>query len=105
MFASVMFGRTIEDIGLKAMERSPTLMPVLLQFLRDSDPSVAKQSIVSGTNLFCRVLEEMVLQVSFFIAIDYFINMNKDLKGDIFHNLVHGFGSVSASTLPFQILV
>ncbi|KAK1554735.1 hypothetical protein Q3G72_016562 [Acer saccharum] len=53
---------TIEDIGLKAMEHSSILMPVLLAFLRDGDSSVARRSIVSGTDFFCRVLEEMAMQ-------------------------------------------
>ncbi|XP_050378801.1 uncharacterized protein LOC126796082 [Argentina anserina] len=52
----------IGEIGLRAMEESSVLMPVLLAFLRDSDSGVARQSIVSGTNLFVSVLEEMTLQ-------------------------------------------
>ncbi|KAK9219428.1 hypothetical protein WN943_008073 [Citrus x changshan-huyou] len=53
---------TIEDIGLKAMEHSSILMPVLLAFLRDGDSRVAGKSIVCGTNFFCRVLEEITMQ-------------------------------------------
>ncbi|XP_031276645.1 uncharacterized protein LOC116135075 isoform X2 [Pistacia vera] len=53
---------TIEDVGLKAMEHSYIIMPVLLAFLRDSDSTVAKQSIVTGTNFFCRFLEDIALQ-------------------------------------------
>ncbi|KAH9755996.1 Symplekin [Citrus sinensis] len=53
---------TIEDIGLKAMEHSSILMPVLLAFLRDGDSGVAGKSIVCGTNFFCRVLEEITMQ-------------------------------------------
>ncbi|XP_057973385.1 uncharacterized protein LOC131161564 isoform X2 [Malania oleifera] len=52
----------MEEIGTKAMEHCSILMPVLLAFLKDSDTIVARQSIVSGTNLFCLVLEEMALQ-------------------------------------------
>ncbi|KAL6297217.1 hypothetical protein ACE6H2_005359 [Prunus campanulata] len=52
----------VEEIGLKAMEESSVLMPVLLEFLKDSDSIVARQSIVSGTNFFVSVLEEMTLQ-------------------------------------------
>ena len=59
-----MAGRLVEEIGLKAMEYSSILMPVLLTFLRDDDSIVARQSIASGSSLFCSVLEEMVLQVS-----------------------------------------
>ncbi|XP_024026606.1 uncharacterized protein LOC21408219 isoform X2 [Morus notabilis] len=52
----------VEEIGLKAMEHSSVLMPVLLTLLRDDDSAVAKQSIVSGSIIFCCVLEEMTLQ-------------------------------------------
>ncbi|ONI35540.1 hypothetical protein PRUPE_1G541600 [Prunus persica] len=52
----------VEEIGLKAMEESSVLMSILLEFLKDSDSIVARQSIVSGTNLFVSVLEEMTLQ-------------------------------------------
>lgn len=56
--------RLVEEIGLRSMEHSSVLMPVLLNYLNDDDPVVARQSIVSGSNLFCSVLEEMALQVS-----------------------------------------
>uniref|UniRef100_A0A5B6YLP6 Symplekin n=1 Tax=Davidia involucrata TaxID=16924 RepID=A0A5B6YLP6_DAVIN len=52
----------MEEIGLKAMDHSSILMPILLASLKDSDPIVAGQSIVSGTNIFCNVLEELSLQ-------------------------------------------
>ncbi|KAK4274216.1 hypothetical protein QN277_017476 [Acacia crassicarpa] len=52
----------IEEIGLRAAEHSPTLIAVLLAFLRDSDTNVVKQSIVSGTYIFCNVLAEMTVQ-------------------------------------------
>lgn len=57
--------RVIEEIGLKAMENCSILIPVLLGLLRDNDSVVARESIVSGTHLYCGVLEEMALQVSF----------------------------------------
>uniref|UniRef100_A0A6N2MJC8 Symplekin C-terminal domain-containing protein n=1 Tax=Salix viminalis TaxID=40686 RepID=A0A6N2MJC8_SALVM len=52
----------IEEIGLKAMENCSILIPVLLALLRDNDSIVARESIVSGTHLYCGVLEEMALQ-------------------------------------------
>uniref|UniRef100_A0A5B6YMW5 Symplekin n=2 Tax=Davidia involucrata TaxID=16924 RepID=A0A5B6YMW5_DAVIN len=52
----------MEEIGLKAMDHSSILMPILLASLNDSDSIVARQSIVSGTNIFCNVLEELSLQ-------------------------------------------
>lgn len=61
---SFLIDRVVEEIGLKAIEHSPVLIPVLLTFLKDSDSIVARQSIVVGTHLFCSVLEEMALQVS-----------------------------------------
>lgn len=55
--------RIIEEIGFKAAEHSPTLISVLVTFLRDSDVTVIKQSIVSGTNIFCSCFGEMIGQV------------------------------------------
>lgn len=55
--------RIVEEIGLKAMERSAVLMPVLLALVRDADPVVATQSIISGTKLVSSVLGEMAMQV------------------------------------------
>ncbi|KAK8623473.1 hypothetical protein V6N13_118357 [Hibiscus sabdariffa] len=52
----------IEDIGLRTIEHSSVLVPVLVAFLRDVDSDVVKQSIVTGTHFFCCVLEEMTLQ-------------------------------------------
>ncbi|PWA43619.1 Symplekin [Artemisia annua] len=54
--------KVVEDISLKTMEHSPVLMPVLLTLLNDDDPVVARHSIVSGTHIFCSVLEELALQ-------------------------------------------
>ncbi|KAK9067824.1 hypothetical protein SSX86_011935 [Deinandra increscens subsp. villosa] len=53
---------TIEEISLKAMEYSPVLMQVLLTLLIDDDSVVSRQSIVAGTHIFCKVLDELVLQ-------------------------------------------
>ena len=70
-FSSIFFlsmvGRIIEDIALKVMDHSSILVPVLVAFLRDVDSDVVRQSIVSGTNFFCSVLEEMALQVTFYL--------------------------------------
>uniref|UniRef100_A0A0R0K631 Symplekin n=1 Tax=Glycine max TaxID=3847 RepID=A0A0R0K631_SOYBN len=52
----------IEEIGFKAVEHSPTMISLLLTFLRDGDAIVVKQSIVSGTNIFCSVFEELIVQ-------------------------------------------
>lgn len=55
--------KAMEEIGSKAMgDCYIRLVPVLLTFLQDSDTTVARQSIVSGTNLFCHVLEGLALQ-------------------------------------------
>ncbi|KAK2392464.1 HEAT repeat-containing protein [Trifolium repens] len=52
----------IEEIGFRAVEHSPSLISSLLTFLRDSDVTVVKQSIISGTNIFCSCFEELILQ-------------------------------------------
>ncbi|CAJ2643153.1 unnamed protein product [Trifolium pratense] len=52
----------IEEIGFRAVEHSPALISSLLTFLRDSDVTVVKQSIISGTNIFCACFEELILQ-------------------------------------------
>lgn len=41
------------------------MVPILLSSLKSDDPRVVTQSIISGTSLFCAVLEEMALQVLF----------------------------------------
>ncbi|XP_051150744.1 uncharacterized protein LOC127265101 [Andrographis paniculata] len=52
----------IDGIGSKTREHLSMLLPVLLTFLRDSNPVIAKQSIAIGTKIFCIVLEELVYQ-------------------------------------------
>ncbi|KAJ8453396.1 hypothetical protein Cgig2_008280 [Carnegiea gigantea] len=52
----------IEEIGLRALEHSSVLMPVLLVLLKDEDHSVACQCIISGMKFFCAILEEMAWQ-------------------------------------------
>lgn len=61
--------RIIEEVGLKAMEHCSVLIPVLLAFMKDPDPLIARQSVVSLTRFFCGVLEEMALQVSLSISL------------------------------------
>ena len=70
-------GRAIEEIGLKAMEHSSILVSVLLLFLRDGDSIIAKQSIVSGTNFFCSVLEELALQVTLLLSLSSYLYIEK----------------------------
>lgn len=53
----------IQEVGLKALEHSCILMPVLLALLKDASPPVAKHSIIAITSFFCSVLEELALQV------------------------------------------
>ncbi|KAI8548498.1 hypothetical protein RHMOL_Rhmol07G0277900 [Rhododendron molle] len=49
----------VEEIGLKAMEHSSVLMPVLLASLNDNDSIVAKQSIFHRRGIVERWLEEL----------------------------------------------
>ncbi|KAI4339782.1 hypothetical protein MLD38_024686 [Melastoma candidum] len=52
----------MEEIGSRTMEFCTVLMPVLLAFLRDPHPTVARQAIVSGTKFFKSMLMESVKQ-------------------------------------------
>ncbi|CAA2983276.1 symplekin isoform X1 [Olea europaea subsp. europaea] len=52
----------IDEIGAKSMEHLSMLLPILLAFLKDNNFMVAKQSIITGTKIFCRVLEDLSLQ-------------------------------------------
>ncbi|KAJ7958867.1 Symplekin [Quillaja saponaria] len=58
----VLLIEVIGEIDLKATGHSPILMSVLLTLLRDGDAIVARQSIVTGTKIFCSVLEELTMQ-------------------------------------------
>ncbi|KAJ6848642.1 uncharacterized protein M6B38_275495 [Iris pallida] len=55
--------RLLKELNLKSMEGSSALMPNLLSFLKHNDPVVVRQSITTGTSLFCTVLTEMALQL------------------------------------------
>ncbi|XP_042062968.1 symplekin-like isoform X1 [Salvia splendens] len=52
----------IDDAGAKGSEHLVILFPVLLTFLKDNNPIVATQSIITGTKIFSSVLEELALQ-------------------------------------------
>ncbi|GMH13657.1 hypothetical protein Nepgr_015498 [Nepenthes gracilis] len=52
----------VEEIGLKLLEHSSLVMPVLLLLSKDSDPVVSRQSIVSCMKFLCTALDKMALQ-------------------------------------------
>ncbi|XP_057773192.1 pre-tRNA-processing protein PTA1-like isoform X4 [Salvia miltiorrhiza] len=52
----------IDEVGAKTSTHLCILFPVLLTFLKDNNPVVAKQSIITGTKIFSSVLEELALQ-------------------------------------------
>ncbi|KAL6578439.1 hypothetical protein OROMI_010767 [Orobanche minor] len=52
----------IDEIGARSREHLSILLPVLLTYLEDNNPGFAKQSIITGTNFFCIVLEELAFQ-------------------------------------------
>lgn len=52
----------IEELGLKHLEYLPDMVPVLIAFLKDDTPAVARQAVSTGTNLFRNTLEEVALQ-------------------------------------------
>ncbi|KAH9609014.1 hypothetical protein KSS87_020563 [Heliosperma pusillum] len=53
----------IEETGLKVLEHSLLLLPVLLALSKDGDPGVNQQSIATGTKFFSALLEELIRQV------------------------------------------
>lgn len=54
--------QVIGEIGLMHSDFIPELLPVLVDFLRDDTPAVARQAITSGRNLFCGTLEKVAVQ-------------------------------------------
>lgn len=52
----------IEELGLKYLEYLPDMVPVLIAFLKDDTPAVARQAVSTGTNLFRNTFEEVALQ-------------------------------------------
>ncbi|KAH7686188.1 Symplekin/Pta1 protein [Dioscorea alata] len=53
----------LKELGGRPKEESLGMVPILLSSLKSDDPRVVTQSIISGTSLFCAVLEEMALQL------------------------------------------
>ncbi|KAF0908600.1 hypothetical protein E2562_026648 [Oryza meyeriana var. granulata] len=52
----------IGEVGLKYMAYLPNVMPCLLDLLNDETPAVARQAIKTGTTLFAKVLQQLVIQ-------------------------------------------
>lgn len=55
----------IGEIGLMHIEFLPEIVPVLIAFLKDDTPPVARQAITSGIDLFRSTLEKVAIQVGF----------------------------------------
>lgn len=58
------FERVLKELGRKVTEDSLVLLPKLLSYLKHDDPFVVKQSITTGTSLFCAVLVEIAVQLN-----------------------------------------
>ncbi|TVU37100.1 hypothetical protein EJB05_10391 [Eragrostis curvula] len=52
----------IGEVGSKHMVYLPDMIPCLMHLLNDDTPAVARQAIKTGTNLFAKVLEHLVIQ-------------------------------------------
>ncbi|XP_074263726.1 uncharacterized protein LOC141586415 [Silene latifolia] len=52
----------IEEMGLRVLEHSLLLLPVLLALSKDGDPDVSYQAIATGTKFFSALLEELTRQ-------------------------------------------
>uniref|UniRef100_A0ACD5YTB7 Uncharacterized protein n=2 Tax=Avena sativa TaxID=4498 RepID=A0ACD5YTB7_AVESA len=52
----------IGEVGSKHMVYIPDVMPSLLDLLNDETPAVARQAVKTGTELFAKVLQQLVIQ-------------------------------------------
>ncbi|CAO2812829.1 unnamed protein product [Amaranthus hypochondriacus] len=52
----------MDEIGLKVLEHSNMLKPVSLALLKDEDPSVVCEAIISGMKFFDSILQDLVQQ-------------------------------------------
>ncbi|XP_068636580.1 uncharacterized protein [Aristolochia californica] len=52
----------IGEIGLKRSEFLPDMVPVLITFLKDAVPAVARQAITTGTGLFRHTFEKIAIE-------------------------------------------
>ncbi|KAJ4971323.1 hypothetical protein NE237_004422 [Protea cynaroides] len=52
----------IGQLGMEHIEFLPEMVPVLIAFLKDDAPAVARQAITSGIDLFCRTFEKVAIQ-------------------------------------------
>lgn len=53
----------IGEVGSKHMVYLPDMIPCLLHLLNDETPAVARQAVKTGTDLFAKVLKQLVIQV------------------------------------------
>jgi symplekin len=58
----------IGEVGSKHTAYIPDVMPSLLDLLNDETPAVARQAVKTGTDLFAKVLQQLVIQVILLIA-------------------------------------
>lgn len=52
----------IGELGSKHMRYLPDMIPCLLHLLNDETPAVVRQAVKTGTNLFAKVLQKLVIQ-------------------------------------------
>ncbi|KAI3857964.1 hypothetical protein MKX03_006178 [Papaver bracteatum] len=57
-----LLAQIIGEIGSTYAELIPEIVPVLISFLEDDTPAVARQAISSGTDLFRRTLEKVAVK-------------------------------------------
>jgi len=63
--------RIVGEVGSKHMEYLPDIIPCLLHLLNDEAPAVVRQAIKTGTALFAKLLQHLVIQVIPFPALAY----------------------------------
>ncbi|GAA0184845.1 kinase [Lithospermum erythrorhizon] len=97
----------LEDIGLNGLKHSSILMSLLFILLKDHSPLVAKQAIVTGTNIFCSVLQELSLQFHRHLTVERWLDdlwmwMVK-FKGSV-HSLLFEDGPLGLKLLAVKFL-
>jgi len=63
--------RIIGVVGSKHMEYLPDIIPCLLHLLNDEAPPVVRQAIKTGTTLFAKLIQRLVIQVIPFPTLAY----------------------------------
>jgi hypothetical protein len=106
--------RIIGELGSKHMAYLPDMIPCLLHLLNDETPAVVRQAVKTGTSLFSKVLQKLVIEVIPFPAFPFRVaflckhlsqfagfvsRVYSPLEGLMMHLNRHGTGFSSSNQL------